>query len=83
MILLYLIGILILLTTGLIALSVILKWMKKQDGKYVEININEWKNMNIINMDLKKRKAILEREIIQLILDEDLYEEDIYEEELY
>lgn len=78
MILLYLIGIFILLTIGLIALSVILKWMKKQDGKYVEININEWKNMNIINMDLKKRKAILEREIIQLILDEDLYEEELY-----
>ncbi|MGJ0847796.1 hypothetical protein ACR77J_13985 [Tissierella praeacuta] len=69
MILLYIIGIFILLTLGLIAVSIVLKWMNKQNTGYIEVNIDEWKKMNIVNMELRKRKAILEREVIQIILD--------------
>lgn len=71
MILLYWIGIIVVMTVGLILTSISIRWMKRHNKNYKEVNINEWKKMNIINMKLKKEKAILEKEIIQLILQED------------
>lgn len=69
MILFYIIEIFILLTLGLITTAIVLKWMNKQEKGYIEVNIDEWKKLNIVNMELRKRKEILEREVIKIILD--------------
>lgn len=62
---------LIVATFGLVFMSITIKWANRCDISYEVVNIDKWKEMNITNMSLKKKKAILEREIIKFILEED------------
>jgi hypothetical protein len=66
-------GTVLALVVGLIFISITIAWFKKHDKDYKTIEIDNWRNMKLINVELKKRKEILEREIIKILL---------YEEEL-
>jgi regulatory protein YycI of two-component signal transduction system YycFG len=61
--------ILIVLIVDIVLFSIILEWFKSQEDDYEEVRITEWKEMNIIGLELQKRRTLLEREIIKLIID--------------
>ena len=67
------VGIVLALVMGLIFISITIAWLKKYDKDYKIIEIDNWRKMKLVNIELKKRKEILEREIIKILL---------YEEEL-
>ncbi|SHH59464.1 hypothetical protein [Sporanaerobacter acetigenes] len=61
----------VLIIFSLLFTSITIELMKKYNNDYKTLNIDEWKKLKVINMALKKKKAILEREVIQIILQED------------
>lgn len=56
---------------GLIFISIAIAWSKRNDKHYKTIDINEWRDMHILNIKLKKRKTILEKEVINIILEKE------------
>lgn len=53
---------------GLVLISITVAWSKKEDKDYKIINIEEWKRINLLNNELKKRKEVLEKEIIKKVI---------------
>lgn len=58
----------VILTALLIFTAITGRIIKKEDKEYMIINIDDWKEMNIEQYKLEKKKAILEREIINILL---------------
>jgi len=67
----------VILTAFLIFISMTYRIVKKSNKGYIVINIDKWKEMNIEQYKLEKEKTILEREIIDILLQIDEEEEEL------
>lgn len=61
-------GNIIALTLGLVLISISISWAKKSDKYYRIVNIEDWEEILLDNINLNKKKTLLEKELIKKVL---------------